>query len=138
VLRPRILVYAGLLLTLVTGFIVTVAVRNPVGIDILHDRNALYRITSDGNIENVYTVRLLNKDSHNHRFTLSASGLPGLTVDTNDPRPMVAAGHTLAIPVRLRAPRTGVTSSKVSVRAIAVDNEHLNADAGARFISPGN
>src|SRR3546814_14482417 len=47
-------------------------------VDVLRDRNALYRVAADGSIENAYTLKLINKtqqvqhyrvglvDEHNH------------------------------------------------------------------------
>ena len=59
--RPRVLIYGGLLATLITGFIVTLALRSPVSLDVIRDRNALYRESRPGYIENVYTLRIINK-----------------------------------------------------------------------------
>ncbi len=137
VFRPRVFVYGGALAALTLGFIVTVTLRNPVGVDVLHDRNGLYRLLDDDRIENVYTVRLLNKDERDHRFSLSASGLPGLQLDAADPQPLVGAGQTLAVAVRLRAPRADAAgSSQVSIRVSAADDPRLSTEAHARFIAP--
>jgi cytochrome c oxidase accessory protein FixG len=137
ILRPRMLVYGSLLVALVIGFGVAVAMRNPVDIDVLRDRNVLYRTLDDGTIENVYTVRLINKDEREHRFRLSASGLPGLQLDTDRAEALVGASTTQAVPIRLRlagaAPRG---SSVVRIHATAIDDRRLMAESTARFISP--
>jgi len=138
IVRPRMIVYGGLLAALVIGFFVAVFLRNPVDIDVLRDRNALYRVLDDERIENVYTVRLMNKDERDHSFRLSASGLPGLTLDTEREPVLVAAGTALAVAVRLRAPEhTPAGSSMVRIRATAVDDERLSAVSKGRFIAPG-
>src|SRR3546814_6815553 len=59
--RPRILVYTALLVALVTAWAWGVTTRSPLIVDVLRDRNALYRSGSDGRIENGYTVKLVNK-----------------------------------------------------------------------------
>jgi cytochrome c oxidase accessory protein FixG len=41
VLRPRVLVYGSLLGLLFAGFIIALALRQPVGVDVIRDRNAL-------------------------------------------------------------------------------------------------
>ena len=51
-LRPRIVVYAALLLALMLSFAWAVTHRIPLLVDVLRDRNALYRETADGQIEN--------------------------------------------------------------------------------------
>ncbi|MET0535174.1 MAG: cytochrome c oxidase accessory protein CcoG, partial [Steroidobacter sp.] len=57
VLRPRTVLYGSLLLALMVGFGIAVANRELVELDVLRDRNALYRRIDDGLIENVYTLR---------------------------------------------------------------------------------
>ena len=69
VLRPRVLVYGSLLGVLFAGFIGALALRQPVGIDVIRDRNALYRLLDDGRVENVYTVKILNKSEQAHDFS---------------------------------------------------------------------
>ena len=66
--RPRVLVYGGLLLALGIGFVISLSLRQPIGLDILRDRNALYRVLPDGAVENVYSLRILNKDDQAHRY----------------------------------------------------------------------
>src|SRR5687767_9183176 len=59
IFRPRVMVYAALLAVLITGFFVALALRRPVSLDVLRDRNALYRMLGDGRVENVYNVKIL-------------------------------------------------------------------------------
>src|SRR3546814_19078678 len=68
--RPRILVYTELLVALVTAWAWGVTTRSPLIVDVLRDRNALYRSGSDGRIENGYTVKLVNKEAAARSFTI--------------------------------------------------------------------
>jgi len=77
-LRPRVLVYAALLLLLCVGLVVSLATRRPVGLDAIHDRNTLYRSLETGEIENVYLLKIMNKDARPHRFLVSVA-------DSTDP-----------------------------------------------------
>lgn len=71
VLRPRIVIYAAILLVLVSAFVWSVAHRVPLIVDVLRDRNALYRIAPDGSIENTYTLKIMNKDQRRHHYRIS-------------------------------------------------------------------
>jgi cytochrome c oxidase accessory protein FixG len=137
VLRPRTIVYATLLAALMFGFAWTLTHRNVVGVDVLRDRNALFRERADGLIENVYNVKLLNKDGVEHRFTITASGLPGLQVDYGAATVSVGPGAVQSVPVRVRVPRgelQGGTDIQFTVRT---DGERpLEASGKARFIAP--
>ncbi|HSD73700.1 MAG TPA: cytochrome c oxidase accessory protein CcoG [Steroidobacteraceae bacterium] len=135
--RPRMAVYGSLLGVLVVAFFVAIGLRNPVGVDVLRDRNALYRSLADGVIENVYAVRVLNKDDQPHRFTVSAHGLPGIAVDSELSELHVAAGEVRTVPVRLRIPHPPFSGSRpVILRVTASDESQLGAEADARFFAP--
>ena len=58
---------ALLLALLVAGFGYALTHRNVVGVDVMRDRNALYRERPDEPIENVYNVKILNKDGDGAR-----------------------------------------------------------------------
>jgi len=136
-LRPRTAVYATLLALLVTGFVVTLSNRNVVGVDVIRDRNALFRERPDGRVENVYNVKILNKDREAHEFRITASGLEGLEVDYAGPAVWVASGAVQSVPVRIRVPRgaaRGGADLQVSVEA--VERPGLTATGPARFIAP--
>ena len=79
IMRPRVMVYAAILL-LLSGALLThmLSQRVPLELDVIRDRNTLYRETSDGLIENVYTLKILNMDSKPHRYLLTASGIDGI------------------------------------------------------------
>jgi polyferredoxin len=137
VLRPRTIVYATLLVLLVAGLAYSITHRNVVGVDILRDRNALYRERPDGKVENVYNVKILNKDSQEHEFTIGVSGLPGVEVDYAGPTVWVGPGQVQGIPVRIRVPRDRIAGgADVQVEIQAVNQPGLRASGRARFIAP--
>jgi len=106
VLRPRIVVYAALLATLVAAWTWGVANRSPLIADILRDRNALYRETSGG-IENNYTLKLANKTDHAQTYTVALEGGDGLHL--RDPGAIsVPAGDVVGVPVTV----TGATGTQ--------------------------
>jgi len=61
--RPRIIIYASLLIIVSLTLVYSIATRIPLELDIIRDRNALYRETVDGLIENIYTLKLINMDT---------------------------------------------------------------------------
>lgn len=58
----------------------TVEQRSLLLVDVLRDRGALLRETSEGRIENAYTLKLMNLDDTPRQYTVSVSGLPGLEI----------------------------------------------------------
>ena len=101
-LRPRTLIYTGLLLAIVAATGASLYLRNPLKVDILRDRGALAREASPGVIENVYRLQIMNTDEKARQFTISATGLPGLKVmGVTQPVDVGAAGMRL-LPFQLQ------------------------------------
>ena len=80
IFRPRIVIYAVILLAIFAAFVYSFSQRISLGLDVIRDRNTLYRETADGLIENVYILKILNMDGAEHQYDLSVSGIPGLTL----------------------------------------------------------
>jgi cytochrome c oxidase accessory protein FixG len=137
VIRPRMLVYGVLLGLLVAGFLVSLALRTPVGLDLMRDRNALYRTLPDGSIENVYLLRIVNKDTRAHTYRLSAEGLPGLVIETDAAEHRVGSGEVYSVAARVRVPATAARGSQpIRVQVQAVDDPGLTAVHEARVLAP--
>jgi cytochrome c oxidase accessory protein FixG len=73
--RPRTLVYVGLIAATAGLMTWQFTTRASLGINVLHDRNPLWVTNSDGSIRNGYTVRLINKEAAARRFEVSVEGL---------------------------------------------------------------
>jgi len=139
VLRTRTVIYGALLGLLITGFGFAVASRELIELDVLRDRNALYRTLDDGRIENVYTIRIINKDGEAHEMTLHVTGLPSASLDTDVATVRIGAGSVVSVPVRLRVP-AGSTSGSVTaqIEARAIDGSDHIVVSPARFIAPSS
>jgi cytochrome c oxidase accessory protein FixG len=118
-LRPRVLIYALLLVALSTALVVSLAMRNPLSVEVLRDRNALYRETATGAIQNVYTVKVLNKDQRPHAFRIAVEGPPGVVPAVGSPARIEApAGSVVPVTVTLEAPKDAVRGRAEIVFAI--------------------
>ena len=103
VLRPRVLIYVGILVLVTVALFVHLALRKPFKVDVVRDRAALARIVSGGQIENVYRLQIMNAAEKPLNFKLSAEGLQGLRVVTEtDVR--VDATQSQWVSVRLQLP----------------------------------
>jgi cytochrome c oxidase accessory protein FixG len=138
ILRPRILIYAAILLTIMSVFAYSFGQRSPLGLDVIRDRNRLYRETDDGLIENVYILKILNMDHSDHEYVLSVAGIPGVELFSDADRIRVVSGEVMEFPVRLRADEADLPgrSSEVTFELVATDNPQLQAREEARFLGP--
>ncbi|MBK6851375.1 MAG: cytochrome c oxidase accessory protein CcoG [Burkholderiales bacterium] len=78
VVRPRVLVYTGILLLIITALSVSIALRPPLRVDVVRDRASLARQVDDGDVENVYRLQVMNATETVRRISVTAEGLPGL------------------------------------------------------------
>ena len=137
-LRPRMVVYATVLLAFMAGFIYSISQRIPLELDIIRDRNSLYRETGAGLVENVYTLKLINMDSRPHHYTVSVAGLPDLEIDTGQGAIEVAAGEVLNLPIRVRTDPINLkrASNEITFTLSATDAPELTTTQTGRFIGP--
>jgi cytochrome c oxidase accessory protein FixG len=101
--RPRVLVYSGVLFAIAVGFVASLALRTPFKVDVVRDRGALARLVDDGRIENVYRLQLMNASESAQRFRIGVDGLPGATVASRS-EVDVAAAESRWVPVSVRLP----------------------------------
>jgi len=138
ILRPRVVVYALLLLTVMSIFAYSLSQRTTLGLDVIRDRNRLFRETDEGRIENVYILKILNMDDRGHDYSLRVEGIDDLELHTDTKRIRVDAGEVLELPVRLRVEEDELheRSSKVTFELIATDDPGLAVREEARFLGP--
>jgi len=157
ILRPRVIVYGVLLAALIAGFIVALAMRKPVGLDVLHDRNTLYRSLATGEIENVYLLKIMNKDTRPHQFRVTLDsdedeGDNAHRLDPQEPTFTVPSGEVFNAAVRVRRnawnddaeatdaddvkTEAGVGAAEIHFVITATDEPALTARAESRFFAP--
>ena len=136
VFRPRIIVYAVLLLALVAGVIWSVNDRVLLRADLLRDRNALYRELPDNVIENVYTLKLINMDFKAHQYTTEVLNNDDLRLFVS-PELELESEEVGNFILRLQAPASaGRGSIKVDVRFSTLDEPVIERTVNARFVMP--
>jgi cytochrome c oxidase accessory protein FixG len=104
VLRPRVLVYGAVLLALTAGMMSSLALRTPLKVDIVRDRAALSRIVAGGKLENVYRLQVMNATETPQRYRITADGLEGLAVASEQRDVEVGPAESRWVAVRLQLP----------------------------------
>jgi cytochrome c oxidase accessory protein FixG len=76
IVRARTVLYAAVLAAVGGVMLYALVTRSFQDVNVLHDRNPIAVLLSDGGVRNGYTVRILNKRSEFRTFTLAVEGLP--------------------------------------------------------------
>ena len=131
------LVGYGIVMTLMTVmFATSVMSISPVQMDIIRDRNALYRENSDGNIENTYTLKIINKTSFTQKYSLSVIDVPDH--EWFGPREIeVLSGELFVQPVSLAIDPYDLKQPVIKINFVITEqgNEHYVFTQQSRFIS---
>jgi cytochrome c oxidase accessory protein FixG len=135
-LRPRVIVYGTLLALLTTGFFIALALRKPLAVDVIRDRNQLYRIV-ETQVENVYTVKILNKSERTHRFRVTIDEPERFSLEPRGAVFTVESGAVFPAAVRVRRDAyEPLGAETIRFTVTAEDDPQLVASAEARLLAP--
>jgi len=142
ILRPRVIFYALLLTAIFGGWAWGVGHRSELIVDVLRDRNALYRIAADGSIENAYTLKLINKTPQAQRYRVDVVDEHGHPIDGLDivgGARDVSAGpeEVLSLTVTLTAnPEHAHGRRNVRFVITGIDRPDVHVQHDTRFFGP--
>lgn len=138
IIRPRIVIYSLILAFFLFILVVALNMRIPLGLDVIRDRNALYRQLNNGIIENIYTLKIANMTEKPRLFHLHVAGLPKLQHNLDGQTIAVPANSVLAISEQARMPATQLKKAvnKIQFTIVADDNNHHQSVQETRFIGP--
>lgn len=101
--RPRVLIYSCILLGLSIAMVVSLAIREPLKVDVIRDRASLARIVSGGKLENVYRLQVMNATEKAQTYGISVKGLNGIEMVEGQVVDVDAA-QTRGVTVRVQIP----------------------------------
>jgi polyferredoxin len=134
VLRPRVLVYIGILVLICGAFATSVALRNPFRVDVVRDRSSLARIVEDGVVENVYRLQIMNNVEQSQTYRVRVEGLPRIAV-ADAPDVMVGAAEARWITLGVRIPFEVSQQAGPGAHAIHFEIDRMAADAGTKPVT---
>ena len=135
IVRPRSVAYSLILVALIAGVSYGILNRSLVELDILRDRNVLYREVADG-IENVFTARILNKDLKAHTYEIEIQGLHSHEVLLDRQQLVVPTGGVADATLTVRANVDFHGSREIVIRIAAQDDAQIHTETVAKFIAP--
>lgn len=134
IIRGKLFGYMAVMIIMTLAFIWQVMSRVPLEVNIERDRNALYRVNTEGMIENTFTLQVLNKSQMDHRYRVGIVGLDNFQI-IGETEVAVKAGEASRFPIsvivdpyELDKP---VTDIRITIHSL--DDEDLEVFEETRF-----
>ena len=101
---------------------------------VLRDRNQLFRVNSSGEVENTYTLKVINKTQQVQEYDLNVEGLSDVSWYGKQTI-QVEPGEVLNLPMSLGADPDKLDSAITTIRFILTDKSNeFTIEVESRFI----
>ena len=100
IIRGKLFGYLTIILIMMAAFAWQLASRVPLELNIERDRNALYRETNEGLVENTFTLQVLNKSQQDNVYWIEIKGLEHYQF-IGERNIKVRAGEALRMPISI-------------------------------------
>ena len=135
--RPRILIYATILLLIIAATVWSLATRIPLKVDVIRDRSILARESDDGRIENVYNLKIMNTTEMPKRYALSVSGLEGVEIVGDQIVDVASAeNHEVTVVVRVPPESGKAGANTIYFGIVAQNHPDIAVKEKASFLLP--
>ncbi|MDO8328892.1 MAG: cytochrome c oxidase accessory protein CcoG [Fluviicoccus sp.] len=136
-LRPKMVAQVALLSLLSIGFVVAFLNRPLVALDVYKDRG-LYRENSEGQIENIYSLKVINKTQSPHRYAVSLHDDDGRFALQGARDLELQPGEIQVLPVSVvllgKLEHGSSTSLRFEVRDL--EDDDIRITTKSRFVAP--
>ncbi len=137
-LRPRLIGYSAVLLVMIAALVVALIERPMVSLDVTKDRG-MFRENSQGLIENIYSLKVINKTQQRQDYRLELVDAEGFQLQGKT-RLSLAPGEISDVPVSvaLLADKPASSSQTLRFKVVDVDEPWIYSAADSRFVAPLN
>lgn len=137
-LRPRLIGYTAVLLVMIAALAIALVQRPMVSLDVSKDRG-LFRENSQGQIENIYSLKVINKTQQRQDYHLSLVDGDGFVLQGKT-QLSLAPGEIVDVPLSVamlsERPRSG--SQEMTFKVTDSDDPGIHSVAKSRFVAPMN
>ena len=137
-LRPRLIGYAVVLVVMIGALVVALNQRSMVSLDVIKDRG-LFRENSQGQIENIYSLKIINKTQDTQHYRVSLKDGEGYQLQGKTELTL-APGEITDLPVSVALLADRPTSSSQTITFVVTDTDQpsVRGVADSRFVAPLN
>jgi len=134
--RFRVIIYGLILLLALSGIIYGFTHLSPTEFKVIHERQPLYVLLSDGSIQNKYTVKLLNKTKDTIKIHFEIEGLEGAILHGLADME-IEPGKVIPVTALVRVPLDRLTGELIPIVFKGeVENSPITISYKSMFMSP--
>ena len=140
--RPRVWVYSAILLISMLGVVIGLSGMESLELKVLHARQPLFVLQSDGTIQNRYTLKVLNKKNEDMKVRISVNddNFKGLIIIGAEKEVVATHGTVTPVTIFVKVPKRNLTEkSQAIVFSVAgkdSEGEVYQSDRESVFIGP--
>jgi cytochrome c oxidase accessory protein FixG len=136
-LRPRVLIYTGVLVSICIAVAVSLYLRTPLKVDVIRDRGAIARMVEQGRIENVFRLQAMNATEVVQTLEVSVQGLPGLEI-ASERQVVVQPTEVRSLVLRVQIPpgSTASGSHPIKFQIRSLNDAGINIKEDSVFLVP--
>lgn len=134
--RFRVIIYGLILLLAFSGIVYGFTHLSPTEFKVVHERQPLYVLLSDGSIQNKYTVKLLNKTKNTIKVRFEIEGLEGAILHGLDDME-IKPGKVVPVTALVRVHQDQLNDDLIPIVFIGkVENSTIAIRYESMFMSP--
>ncbi len=134
-LRPRLLGYCTALMVMAGLLILGLGQRATLELEVLRDRNVLFRVIDNDRVENIYLLKIVNKDHQPHYLQIQLTAPEGMTI-TSKTSIVVEPAAVAQEVIRVTAPFVDDAPTSQTIRFAVISSQLAPASAESRFMMP--
>ena len=136
--RSRFMLYSVIMLASLGGIGYGFTHLSPTEFNVIHERQPLHVLLSDGSIQNKYTLKLLNKTKQVMEVNYTISGLPFAELHGLPEKLTVEPGRMASVTAYVKVAEKQLISGLQDIKFIAniVNNDTTKVDYNSVFIAP--
>ena len=136
-MRPRTLIYSAILLIIVAATAWSLATRIPLRVDVIRDRAMLYREADNEQIENVFSLHVMNTDERPRRYRIEVNGIEGASILGEQIVEVPAASNkNFLVVVTVKDGAAPKGSNKIMFDIRAADDDNIAVQEKTTFFMP--
>jgi polyferredoxin len=136
IVRPRVLLYTGVLALLLGVFVIKLTARDALSITVTRMAGIPYLVQSDGLVRNVFNLTVTNTEAVTRTVSFQVSGSDGLQLLVPGQPVAVAAGERITAEAFVMLPQQKITSAETPIAFSLISSGDSVSGARAVFLGP--